>query len=139
MKRIPGFTALVILLSLFLSFGVIASWEPNILLGMGVVLVLLVGWLILGGIRGGAKIYRHSARRDSNFERTKVVQRLVKSLASKDKKVAKRAARLLGEMTAPGTALNRGVVPPEDVYSWRRWNEWWAEHHSSSQVNEPDA
>ena len=135
MKRMPGITLSVVLLASLLSVGIVYSWDNRLLVPVGLILGVLVAHLALRAMRGLAQFYRYRGAH-RYFDREKAIGRLMKSLTSRDKEEAKRAARLLGELTSQHTALGRGILPKNGTTSWEHWDQWWVENHQSSELKE---
>lgn len=131
MSRFPGMALSFVLLIFLFCLGLTEKWNPAILGVIAAVLGCLVIFLVIQGIIGGVKYYR-LLRRETHRDKNHAIRRLVKSLASKDRETAKRAARLLGELTSQGQGPGLSPFPVEDAEpSWRRWNDWWAANRNT--------
>ncbi len=148
MSRIPG-----LILSLFLVTAVLGlafflaltepATTPGATMGgkgviatvaLGFTMCLMLAYLGYASYRAASLIYKHSAQL-TETQRRKTIQRLVRTLASKDKGQARRAARLLGELTDAGE-IGPGLQIPDDEPNWKRWNNWWLEHRSTTHASE---
>jgi len=131
MRRIPGLSSLLFLLTVVLCLtflqAIIRGWGPAALLAIFFSLAALVLLLILLSLKGGIQYVRHS-RKQAPPDPRKTIRRLVKSLSSKDRKKAKQAARLLGELATETSPAAESPFAPDGQPAWRRWNEWWVEY-----------
>jgi hypothetical protein len=146
MRRIPGLFVTLFLLTVVLSLAFfLALNEPATeptpvgagalaLVALGFTMCLMLAYLGYASYKAASLIYRHGSR-FTEAQRKKSIQRLVKTLASKDKEKARRAARLLGELTDAGE-VGPGLEIQEGKPGWRRWNDWWMEHRSTTHANE---
>jgi hypothetical protein len=146
MHRIPGLFLTIFLLTVVLSLAFFMALneppsEPAVagqgalaLVALGFTMCLMLAYLGYASYRAASLIYRHGSR-FTEVQRQKTIQRLVKTLASKDKVKAMRAARLLGELTDAGE-VGPGLEIQEGKPGWSRWNEWWLEHRSTTHASE---
>jgi len=141
MYRIPGLSLalsmLIVLLCLAISRALARGWGTGAVVGLAVALAAVVCFLMAASIRGGIQYLRHARPRTLPDPR-KAVGRLVKSLTSADRRKAKQAARLLGEITTAETKLGRGPFAPEAGPTWKRWNDWWMANRKNRPGSTPD-
>jgi len=128
MRRIPGLSSLLFLLTVVLCLAflqaIVQGWGTAALLTIFFSLAALVLVLILLSVQGGLKFVRHS-RRQAPPDPKGTIRRLVKSLSSKDRKEAKQAARLLGELASETSPAVESPFAADGQPAWRRWNDWW--------------
>ena len=146
MHRIPGLFITLFLLIVVLSLAFfMALHEPATepattgtgalaLVALGFTMCLMLSYLGYASYRAASLLYKHGSR-FTEVQRQKTIQRLVKTLVSKDKEKAMRAARLLGELTDAGE-VGPGLEIQEGKPGWRRWNDWWLEHRSTTHASE---
>ncbi|MBI2193679.1 MAG: hypothetical protein HYU36_17015 [Planctomycetes bacterium] len=131
MNRFPGMALGFVLLVFLLCLGLVEKWNPFVIGAIGAALGSLLSYLLVQGLLGGIRYYR-LRRRESGRDHNSTIRRLVQSLASRDREAARRAARILGEITSqPAGPGHHSAFPPEETSSGRRWNDWWLANHST--------
>jgi hypothetical protein len=128
MHRIPGLSfalfLLIVVLCLALFRALVQGWSTAAVVALAVALVAVICILMAASVRGGIQYLRHARPRTLPDPR-KAVGRLVKSLTSEDRRKAKQAARLLGEITSAEPSPGLGPFATEAGPAWKRWNDWW--------------
>ena len=142
MRKIPGLASttflLVVILCLALFQAVTEGWSDALLAIVSLSLVSIVSVCILLSVRGGIQLLR-ARNEQSDLSHRRTIRRLVRSLSSGDRQKARRAARLLGELTNYRAAANGTVFPNDGQSPWERWNEWWMENRAPSELKEDQA
>ena len=124
----------VVLMAIALVLAIAGDLPVVISSLMGACLAIQLVYLLVNILRGFRK-YARVKKKDKLYDDQQLVERLVAMLASSDRREARRAARLLGQMSFRDGTNYLGPFPVEDIgFTWQRWNAWWLLNRDTSEL-----